>query len=323
MKFAEIDFNGERAKLLDKKSTDLLIKQLDVNYRLNVEANFKTPGHKYIKNFKPDDIEYLKRYTHLITTYNGKNPIWLLWLTTIDGIKYSFYINIAQKEIIWNNHHFATILYDGTLFEGEIIDNQFIIWDLLLHKNKLISEMLDKYDQPYNTNARNDIINEIINNRYKNDINKIKIINRQYVSYEHLYSFYQQLKPSKLLFIPIGKCVKYILIRENTEIPSIMNTISLTLNIKNEKIKFVTDKMKFWLCPVTNKRDNYQLYSIKEKELIYHELAVICSTELSHKITEIFEKNKGLKIHGITHMIEFECEYIRRFQKWQPVKKID
>lgn len=200
------------AHLLDEESSNTLIQSMVSKFGINMDVGFKTPSFKYFKMIKEGDFDMLRKYPHVVTVNYGIHPLWCLWLTTINGIHYNLYVNLVTKQIIWSRHRFSPKLYNDTILEGEMIGDNFIIWDLMVHKG--VSIMTS-----HNHAKRQDIIRTILDHQYVPDpvIENVKLINREYVAYQHIKSYLKKmtdtppivgLKPKILSFIPVGKSVK-------------------------------------------------------------------------------------------------------------------
>jgi len=349
-------FNGI-GQLLDKDSSKLLIEKLGGKSRINTDVGFKTPGYKYFKFLRTDDFEMIKSFPHLVTSNYGINPIWCLWLTTIDQTHYSFYINFVTEQIIWSKHRFAPKLYRGTFFEGEIIDGTFVIWDILLNEGKNISNL--------NLYQRLDIIKGIFNFQYVADtvIENIPIKVKKYVSYQHIKSFVTDILSEDkfnqgLLFIPVRRSVKCysVIFNGNHQInrfPSHLDQLEES-DLHPQKIIYgkpiiPSSDLKngdggvgdggignggignggvgdggdiveeFWICPADRNCYNYYLHKINNFQMIRHGFAVIQSKEKSLEMQSIFTKNKGLTKNGIKNLFKFKCKYVKHFRTWEPI----
>jgi len=341
-KWSSIDFYGKTAYLLDIDNTNKLINQLSIKFKLNIDIGFKTPGYKYLKFIKNEDLSTLQSYPFLVTPSYGINPIWCLWLTTIDSTHYSLYVNLITKQIIWSKHRFIPELYHDTLFEGEIINQQFIIWDILL-KNGQSTQNL-------NLHQRIDIIRGIILYDYISDpiIENISLILKPYFDFKFVKSFINQPSsiPIKgLMFIQIDRSMRYLTVLFNNKTylddfnlgnldPSDLNPLTPLLedimiypekhispenndNTENDCIQ------EFWLSPADKSYNYYQYYFRKnDQELVRVGLVIIRTLNLSFKINQIFQNNKGINKLGVKNLLKFKCIYLKKFKKWEPIDLI-
>jgi hypothetical protein len=277
-------YGDNSAHLLDEESTQTLIKTLESKYNININIGFKTPSYKYFKMLKEPDFDMLRQYHHMVTVSYGIYPLWLLWLTTINGIQYNLYVNLVTKQIIWSRHRFSPKLYNETIFEGEMIDSNFLIWDLLVHKGTGLGT--------YNHFRRQDTIRSILDHQYVPDpvIENIKLINREYVTYQHIKSFLEKMtenpqvpnqKPKALSFIPVGKSVKiYNLILSNRthieQLNSLENKLEYPIDYHPTIVK--TGKMVHPPLPVQSTDDK----SSKNKTSILNNKSKSSNNKVSH-----------------------------------------
>lgn len=336
--WSPIDFHNKIAYLLDNDNSIKLIDQLSTKFKLNIDIGFKTPSYKYFKFIKTDDLQTLKSYPYLVTPNYGLNPIWCLWLTTINSTHYSLYVNLVTKQIIWSKHRFLPELYNDTLFEGEIINQKFIIWDILL-KNSNSTTYL-------NLNQRIDIMRGILQNDYVSDslIENLSIQLKTYVELHLIKSFILHLLnnsdiPIKgIIFVPIEKSTKCLtlLFNNKTHLPSFdlgaLDPIDLNpiTPIDEDKMIYPDDlndpdtyTKEFWLAPADKSYNYYQYYSRNNKELVRVGLVIIRSLEQSFKINHIFQTNKGINKYGVKNLLKFKCIYLKKFKKWEPIELIN
>jgi len=334
---------GNPAHLLDSDSAIELIESLKIKYGINTELGFKTPGFKYFKFLRSEDFESLRRYPHLVTANYGLNPLWLLWLTTINGINYNLYINLVTKQVIWSRHRFAPQLYRGTILEGEMINDTFLIWDILVNQNKPVS------NKNHNLNKRIDIIRTILSHQYNSDpiIENINLQLRDYVPYQNMKSYITQimndpnstikLKPKGLFLVPIGRSMKTftVVFNGNHQINSFRNSqldphldydptpISIHPMIHPNPDDPTTNVQEFWLQPVEKSNDNYWQYFEEDGQL--HRLGLVITTTLerSLQVKEIFATHPTHTRLGYRNLLPFKCQYIKKFLKWEPFELIN
>lgn len=348
------------AHLLDPESTKTLIKTLESKFNINVNVGFKTPGFKYFKMLKDTDFDMLRQYPHQVTVSYGIHPIWCLWLTTINSIHYNLYVNFVTSQIIWSRHRFSSALYNDTILEGEIIQNHFVIWDILVHKGICIANSASSTNQ--NHFRRQDIIRSILDHQYVADpvIENIKLINREYVTYQHIKSYLKKvtsdpppyvpanMKPVALSFIPVGKSVKIynlLLSERNSNIQRIDSTLNkLEYPIDYHPINIKTGKMvhpsklatgnsndsqlyqNFWISPVEGYVDNYWQYVEDDSNpnlLVKVGLIITQTKESSLRVRDTFDTVPITHIKsGIRGLLKWKCQYVPRFQKWEPIELI-
>lgn len=328
-------FHGKSAYLLDKISVLELIKKLE-KHGVNTDVGFKIPSYKYFKFLKTEDFEMLRSYPHLVTSNYGINPVWCLWLTTINGIKMSLYVNLVTQQIIWSKHRFSSKLYQGTIFEGEIVGGKFIIWDLL-HPIK------DKNGQNMNLHQRISILRGIMDQHYVSDplIENLPISLKTYVEYPYIRSFIDQYLSQDsynrgLLFVPVDKSVKCfsLLFNESHQIENLRGHLNqledqdlIPHQIKTKEIAHPEEKneqvQEFWISPVIGFRDNYRIYEWSRTEMFDLGLVAVCSTPISLMLQETFQDHDGISKHGVKNLLKFKCRYLNRFRKWEPFEFIE
>lgn len=333
-----IEFQNGEALLLDSEnSLKLITEQLKGKYQINTELDFKTPSYKYFKFLKDDDLEMIKSYRHLVTVNYGLNPVWCLWLTTLEGSHCCLYVNLITNQIIWSKHRLAPELFSGTLFEGEMIGNKFVIWDLLLKDGRPVQS-------DWTLSHRIEVIRCMMTQDYVSDpvIENLRLELRPYVEYSKIKSFIRDhllVGEDKHLvkgitFIPIEKSTKCysVLFDGNHQIkPQVTNLDLNPTEIQtgpmihpNEENQF---QQQFWLSSLgkgDGQADNYYQYLEKEDgSLIRIGLVIIPELEQSLAVAKIFREHKGIQKNGIKHLLKFECRYLKRFRKWKPVRLIN
>lgn len=328
---------GNSAHLLDQESTTELIESLKIKYGINIDLGFKTPGFKYFKFLRNEDFESLRRYPHLVTANYGLNPIWILWLTTINGINYNLYINLVTQQIIWSRHRFSPKLYSGTIFEGEMINNTFLIWDILVHQNKSVSNL------NYNLNKRIDVIRTILSHQYNSDpiIENVNLKLRDYVPYQNIKSYVKKLmqeqpKPKGIFIVPIGRSMKNFTVVFNGNHQIISPKKSLLDRLDLDPTEVETHRMihpnpddpatyiqDFWLGPVENSNDNYWQYFEEDGKLYRLGLVITTTLERSLKVKEIFATQPTQIRSGYRNLLPFRCRYVKKFLKWEPIELIN
>ena len=337
-------FYGKSAQLFDKESAVELIQQLDKKYGININLGFKTASFKYFKFLKNDDFEFLRNYPHLITVNYGINPIWCLYLTTDPktNLKMSLYINLVTQQVIWSKHRFSDNLYKGTLFEGEIIGNTFVIWDLLINKNRSCINF-QNHRNYLNLNQRIDVIRSILDQHYQSDplIENLNIRMKPYVTYPYLKSFINELSKNDphykgIYFVPIDRSVKCFSVifseshqisdyprfldqlEENDLNPHLVQKGKIADPNSNEFIQ------EFWLAPLPNFRDNYRIYHWTNRNEIYDlgPVAVV-TLDTSLMLQKTFKENLGINKFGIKNLLKFKCKYLKKFRRWEPIELVD
>lgn len=338
IKWESIKFYGKTAKMMDQESAVGYIKQLVEKYGINSNIGYKTPSFKYFKFLQTDDFELLRSYHHLVTVNYGINPIWCLFLTTDSQTKQkmSLYINLVTQQVIWSKHRFADDLYRGTMFEGEFIREKFMIWDLMVSKNRNCLEY-------FNLNQRIDIIKTMLDQHYQSDplVESFPIEIKTYVTYPYIKSFIEQLKKDEphhkgISFIPIQrsvKCYSIIFDRQNKieDYPKFLNQLTdqdiEPHEIEQGKIETPENDeemiQEFWLAPLPNFRDNYHIYHWTYNKIYDLGPVAIISTKTSLMLYNAFKENSGQQYGSIKNLLKFKCQYLPKFRKWEPIEQIN
>lgn len=327
-------FHGRVAQLLDKESAVELIQQLGEKYSINTNLGFKTASFKYLKFIKTDDFDMLRAYPHLVTVNYGINPIWCLWLVNLEGKNLSLYINLVTQQIIWSKHRFSADLYQGTLFEGEIIGGIFRIWDLLIMKGQ---NCLNR-----NLHERLDVIRGMLNHHYIADplIENISIEMKQHVPYQYIKSFINKVVNEDryakgIMFVPVDKSVKCFSVifdanHKIDEYPVDINQLEKDDLDPYEIIyreaphpeKKINMTQEFWIAPVEGFKDNYRMYEWTRDQIYDLGLIAIRSKETSLMLQDVFNNNLGRSQYGVKNLLKFKCQYLKRFRKWEPIEPI-
>ncbi len=146
--------------------------------------------YSHYLNKKNMDIVKGNDYKIGVSTYGKK---YNLYLKNIRGKNYSFFMNRKTKQIILGKLTFTLPLFQGTLFDGELIKNSrnewfFLINDLIYYEGK--SVVTEKWDE------RNNKLNKLIKEQYKHDEKShCKIILKDYVSIKYIESFVNHYIP--------------------------------------------------------------------------------------------------------------------------------
>ena len=144
-----------------------------VNKNLTNIGRFKVEG-KYYSFLNKKNLNSLKNYKFFVLLKSfGKN--YVLFLTKIDEKNYCIFINKKNNVMNIVNIDFDDELFNGTLFDGEIVKNTenkyiFLINDLPYYKgNSLITKNFDE---------RNKILENTLKNNYRLD-NELYIVKKK------------------------------------------------------------------------------------------------------------------------------------------------
>lgn len=128
-----------------------------------------------------------------LSSYGKK---YVLFLTTINDRKHSILINKKNETMVNCQYKFHQSLYEGTLFDGELVKNYddkwiFIINDIAYYKGKNI--VIKSFDE------RQKLIEDILNNEYlRNEENKNMtfVVKKQYFTNDYLQDLSTRFRDS-------------------------------------------------------------------------------------------------------------------------------
>jgi hypothetical protein len=247
---------------------------------------------------------------HLICLKSSGTP-YLLFCTQINDINYCFLIDKKVKDgyeypkIFIVHYRFSPELFQGTLFETELIRDKNQEWSLLLGdiyhnsgsslKNVQIHDRINKcidiMETKYITDSFCDICPISIKKYF--DLNEIRYIFSELIpqlSYRIRGFYFVPLKTSysKILYIFKDEDYKKV-------------------NTSNKKY------VSFRLIQ-TVKPDVYELYLFNEQKtnIMKHSYASIPDTQTSKWVKELCEKKDECIV---------ECKFNTLFQKWVPIKE--
>lgn len=312
-------------------------------------GNFDITG-KYYNFLNKKNINLMKDEGQFKFTLNSFGKKYLLFLTRISNNRYCVFIYKKNEVMIISAFRFTDDLFDGTLFDGELIkDNNnnwvYIIYDIIYARGlNIITKSFEE---------RQDILNNILENKYSNDNNSVCSIKiKKYYDLKYIRSVYDDYIPtlnykiSGLLFkndenfsdnylYIFPECRSDNKILKNCNIEE--NDVS---NISQEKKKEITEKI------ISNIQRKHCYFNVKPTELpdVYelecygsnkilekHSYASVVTTSSSYYLKKIF-KNKikeeyqdnyssesDLEEEDYTKNIVFKCTFNSKFKKWTPI----
>lgn len=324
-------------------------------------SNLDLSNYRYNLLNSIERLEYLQNTEHYISpNFKGQNYLLILLKINknninnqnslisclIDRKTLSYHksnLDINNIKMLNFDMIFPESLYNGTIFDGKIIQNNdnnnnitFLIQDCYYYKgyNMLTMNMISKFNE----------INNIITSIQLPS--NIKLICNTLYNYEDIKNIINNLNSNKyptngLIFYPklsginflyiekkmINKNISNNLIIESNNINLSNNTIipndsiiQLNYNIINNYVdtlktrvysyEICTKKKNLWLC----KTSIVDVYDISENE--YSEkidIATIPSMKLSIMCNELIKDNP----------VQFECVFYDKFNKWIPIKHIN
>lgn len=312
------------------------LKQTIIDY-LFQKYNIKmTCTNKYFRMIDTvNDLPYLQKYKHL-AYINTNQPVWLMILTKFSDKRVCLLVDKHNCLFYCLNCQFSSSLYEDTIFEGEIVEDYFLISDFLVYLNKNITtHAMDK---------RVILLQSIIspkNYSFDKFLDPFKIIAKDFVEYPKLLSFVEDY----IQKLPYKNFVSGIIFRQNENSnrnliynlkfcqpkspkeknvrPKIVEPDNSPDNITTLNIRINTEKYteaKFLLFETGNP-DDYCLKLYDAQNCLYeYDYALINDMTTSHYLQKVLEEiPESKKNNGVCVM----CRYIPSFKKWKPIKVID
>ena len=169
-------FCGKKSLLINSSST---IEDVKNNIKKIGPFNISS---KYYTFLSKKNVNNLKEKSFLVSLRSfGKS--FILFITRINDKKYCIFINKKNESMNIVQFPFINDIYDGTIFDGELVKNNnnkwiYIINDIAYYKGKnLITE---------NFINRCSIIQNLLNNEFKNNDDNLFIIQKQFFTYSKI-----------------------------------------------------------------------------------------------------------------------------------------
>lgn len=313
------NFCGNKIDNVTNNNTKIFIlKDLSLKTGMNYNTNYaKVFNAKFSNNLNNP---------HIICTKTHGNP-YFLFCTQINGVNYTLLIDKKVKpgyehpKMFVLHYKFNDDIYNGTLFETELVKDNHENWFLLLadlyaYKGTSMNSTI-VYD-------RINIIYSILSNDYDQSDGTFSKICPIRVK---TYFDYRDFKETMLSdFIPSlnYKCRGLYFVPLNPKYSKILYLFKDddTKTIYTAKNKTGPTTIRFKIIK-TLKSDVYDLY-IKEKETLKkYGFACVPNMKSSKFIRSIFvENDSNNDINDINNDIIVECNYNKQFDKWEPVKHI-
>ncbi len=202
MNLKKIEYNNKRRKnkkmnkqvFLNKKGYEIN----DTHMRSNIIKNIKNIGKfsitsKYYNFLSKKNLNEIRdgEFRISLSSYGKK---YVLFLTSIEGQEYSILINKKNEIMVNCQYAFHESLYQGTLFDGELVKNFddkwiFIINDVAYYKGK--NCIVKSYDE------RQQLVEDILNNEYlksQEHNNMTYVIKKQFFTNDYLQDLITRYK---------------------------------------------------------------------------------------------------------------------------------
>lgn len=255
-------------------------------------SNVKEQYFFYDKNdiVELDDIKNIT--SNYLLSFNVKNSIKCqLFLIKINNINYSIFI--IDNKFYHVKFRFHEDLYNGTLFEGELIKNDKNCW--VFYMSDLIYNA-GSYVYNYPLKNRLNFIASILKNLYTYDLyfNCCHLQLKSYFTFNHMYFLEEDCE---LLFNPEFSNMK--IYKKKIIFP------------KTEKSLLKDGEIRLFTIKKTEKVERYDLYNDSGE---YDSFACVNSLKLSLFLKEIFKNKDSYKI---------KCKYSTFFKSWIPFQEIE
>ncbi len=302
--------------------------------QLNIFCSGIKYNSRYAKVFNQQYAQNLKN-PHLFFLKSSGTP-YLLFMTQINNTNYCFLIDKKTNnkytfpKILIVPYGFHNDLYKGTLFECELIKDKNNKWSLGINDiyfnegknlNKLI--IIDRI------NTINSILETKLNETDYSTICPIFV--KRYFDYNSIQEVKNKFIPSLpynirgIYFIPLRvdySNILYLFPKDEEYTGNKEDNMNKFMNkhIDKNVNKVPADKMKqdneskIFRIMKTMKPDVYELYLNDDNNLVKKGIALIQSSELSHKVLSYFDKKDQMD------EIKVECNYDKHFKKWKPIR---
>ena len=313
--------NVEIDNITTNESKEYILNQMSI-FCSGIKFNSryaKVYNEQYSKNLKNPHIFCLK----------SSGTPYLLFLTQINSTNYCFLIDkklndkYSYPKILIVPYTFSNELYNGTLFECELIRDKNNKWslginDIYYNQGKCMNKII--------IIERLNSIHNLFENLYtQSEYSEVcPIFIKKYFDYKDMEFVKKEFIPQLsyntrgFYFVPMRvdySKILYLLPRDN----------SSNHSMKNQKIEPKKKQTHNQVCKhkgntrvfrimKTMKPDVYELYLKDEENLVKKGIALVQTTELSHKLFSFFKNKDQLS------EVKVECVFNNDFKKWVPIK---
>jgi len=316
----DITLNGKKLKHII--NTDL--KQTIVDHLFQTYSIKMTCTNKYFTALDiQKDIDYLKNNRHLVY-FNTNQRIWLILLITINEKPLCLLIDKQNSIFYILKCQFSPSLYNGTVFEGEVVDMYFLVSDFLVYKNKsIVNHSLER---------RLNLLRSIIstpNYVYDKFLDPLLIVMKDFIEYSELISFIDEYLPilqykskvSGLIFRPIENSNKNLIYNFNSKqrIPKLESEHTSSQMIERIDPQ-IHPEVKFLLFETGNP-DDYCLKLLDQTgKLVEYDYALINDMKTSQYLQNTMDH---IPLHTKQLGLCVLCRYNGNFKKWKPIKILE
>ncbi len=293
-------------KEIDNVTDNSIKKFILDNLKLKTNITF---SHKYAKLYNERFCNNLNN-PHIVCLKSSGTP-YLLFCTQINDTNYCFLIDKKVKDgyeypkIFIVHYRFDPSLFQGTLFEAELLRDKNNQWSLLIgdiysHEGKILSQV--------QIMDRMNLCIDIMETKYKHDsfcdICPIKI--KKYFDIQNVQNIIDTFVPTLsyrvrgLYFVPLKPSYSKILYLFNDQDYKQTNST---------KKSMITFRMIETPTP-----DIYELYLYNEQKTMLqkHSYASIPDIKTSRWMKELSNSKQDMNI---------QCKYNPIFKKWVPIKE--
>jgi hypothetical protein len=277
---------------------------------------------KYYSFLNRKNIGDLKEgnYSVSLSTFGKK---FVMFITNYKNKKYCLFINKKNETIIIVPLKCSNEIFDGSLFEGELVKNEdeqwiFLINDVMYYKGKNIVT--------HDFNERQNIINDFLENEYEYDENQgFYLSKKRYFSFEYLqdlvdkYMNILNYKSAGLHFKNIDNfCSNYLYIfPENRTDSKILQNGTIIDDITNNITKEIhfTDNNKNNNSNNNNNNNNNNINNNnsnnnKEEDDLLNDFDEVLPDMKENNNTEPVKRNIIIKKSNNTKLDKTECKFL-------------
>jgi hypothetical protein len=282
---------------------------------------------KYYSFLNRKNIGDLKegRYNVSLSTFGKK---FVMFITNYKNKKYCLFINKKNETMTIVQLKFSNEIFDGSLFEGELVKNEdekwiFLINDVMYYKGKNI--VTNDFIQ------RQEVINDFLENEYEYDENQgFFLSKKKYYSFHYLQDFVEKYmnilnyKSAGLHFKNIDNfCCNYLyifpenrtdskILQNGTIIDDITNNITKEVHFNKEEHKKVDMKSSIKSNVFNNNVFNNNVKDNKDDDNLLNDFDEVLADDIVEPIIEpVIKRNIIIKkINNETKLEKLVCKFL-------------